>query len=159
VFGTRDYIQSLERYVEQSGARLLRTRLPDYVNGRMCRGVITLRSGLPPEQELAVLVHELAHWLAHSDMRCAPSPTLCEYEAEAVERLVLARLGLSPPEPFDAECPSPTDGLLSASVMRAVSAADRICGALGVRPTVSSEAQAAVQIDAATREEVVLEYK
>ncbi len=53
------------RLCERSGARLVRTTLPEWVHGRVCRDLITLRAGLSPEQELLTLVHELTHWLAH----------------------------------------------------------------------------------------------
>lgn len=121
-----DYIRSLEFYVEQNGARLVRTALPDLVQGRVSRDQIALRVGLEPEQELLALVHELAHWLAHRGV--APS-TVFEYEAEAVEALVMSRLGLQRPSGRDDD---PTDNLLSASVTRVMWATGRICHALGV---------------------------
>ena len=63
-----------------------------------CAGrLITLRAGLTPEQELPILVHELAHWLAHRDARPGAHCTVFEYEADAVEALVMARLGLIQP--------------------------------------------------------------
>jgi hypothetical protein len=132
-----NHIRSLESYVERSGARLVRSTLPEWVQGRMISGLITLRADLNPEQQLLTLVHELAHWLAHRDV--GPDPhclhgTIYEYEAEAVEALVMDRLGLvradRAPGPF--EDGLPTDGLLSSSVSRVVSTARRICQALGV---------------------------
>src|SRR5476649_2470954 len=89
-----NHIRSLEAYVERNGARLVRTALPECVHGRVSRDLITLRAGLTPEQELLTLVHELAHWLAHRGARPGPCCTVFEYEAEAVEALVMARLGL-----------------------------------------------------------------
>ena len=45
-----------------------------------------------PEQELLALVHELAHWLAHRERIAAFAlHAIFEYEAEAVEALVMAR--------------------------------------------------------------------
>jgi len=131
------HIQSLESYVERSGAQLVRTALPEWVHGRVMSGMIALRSDLNPEQQLLTLVHELAHWLAHRDAgphtHCLHR-TICEYEAEAVEALVMARLGL--PCPDHAVGPLgdsvPTDGLLSSSVSRVVSTTRRICQALGL---------------------------
>src|ERR1700687_2552900 len=67
-----DHIRSLEGYVERSGARLVRTTLPERVQGRICCGLITLRTGLSTEQELLTLVHELVHWLPHPDRRPGP---------------------------------------------------------------------------------------
>jgi hypothetical protein len=128
-----DHIRSLESYVERSGARLVRSPLPEWVHGRVFSGLIVLRSDLGPEQELLTLVHELTHWLTHQDP-CAQHPcTVFEYEAEAVEALVMARLGLQiPSDRIDAAGDDPTDDLLSASVKRVVWASGRICDALGV---------------------------
>jgi hypothetical protein len=128
-----DHIRSLESYVERSGARLVRSPLPEWVHGRVCSDLIVLRSDLDPEQELLTLVHELTHWLTHQDP-CPQHPcTVFEYEAEAVEALVMARLGLqSPSDRIDAAGDDPTDDLLSASVKRVVWASSRICDALGV---------------------------
>ncbi len=127
------HIRSLESYVERSGARLVRTTLPEAVHGRVSSDLITLRAGLDPEQELLTLVHELAHWLAHRGMNPAAPSAIFEYEAEAVEALVMSHLGLPCPvhEP-DLGNDSPTDGLLFASVARVRWASGRICRALGV---------------------------
>jgi hypothetical protein len=127
-----DHIRSLESYVERSGARLVRSPLPESVHGRVFSDLIMLRADLNPEQELLTLVHELTHWLTHRDP-CLQHPcTVFEYEAEAVEALVMARLGLRPSSDQIAEGDNPTDGLLSASVKRVVWASSRICDALGV---------------------------
>jgi hypothetical protein len=157
-----NYIRSLEFYVERGGARVVRTSLPEWVHGQVCCDLIALRAGLSPEQELLTLVHELAHWLAHRGARPGPCCTVYEYEAEAVEALVMARLGLPCSDPGGADFgfDGPTDGLLSASVKRVNWASSRICAALGLeteRP--ASEAQAAVHIEAAAGKEIVLEYK
>ena len=122
-----NHIRSLEAYLERSGARLVRTALPDCVHGRVFRDLITLRAGLAPEQELLALVHELAHWLAHRGACHYPFCTVFEYEAEAVEALVMARIGL--PRLND---DNPTDDLLPASVTRVTWASARICDALGL---------------------------
>jgi hypothetical protein len=126
-------IRVLEAYIERNGASLRRTSLPDCVHGRVYCNLITLRTGLSPQQELVTLVHELTHWLAHREARCGMDCTLFEYEAEAVEALVMARLGL-PHSRVDTEPDpaSPTDNLLAASVARVIWASGRICGALGV---------------------------
>jgi hypothetical protein len=135
------HIQSLESYAARSGARLIRGDLPESVNGRLGEGLITLRARLSPEQELLALVHELTHWLAHrGGCENAPSParTVFEYEAEAVEAVVMARLGFTHAEahalPGDMpdEESLPTDGLLSSSVARVNSTSQRICQALGL---------------------------
>jgi len=129
-----DHIRSLESYAERSGARLLRAALPELVDGRVFGDLIMLRGDLEPQQQLLTLVHELTHWLAHRGP-CAHQPlTVFEYEAEAVEALVMARLGL--PRLLPGQCnlndDNPTDGLLSASVTRVIWASSRICDALGV---------------------------
>ncbi len=127
-----DHIRSLESYVERSGARLVRSPLPEPVHGRVFSDLIMLRADLDPEQELLTLVHELTHWLTHRDP-CLQHPcTVFEYEAEAVEALVMARLALQCSSVQIAEGDNPTDGLLSASVQRVVWASGRICDALGV---------------------------
>jgi len=160
VTAIHDHIRSLEGYVERSGARLVRTTLPECVHGRVCCDIITLRTGLSPEQELLTLVHELVHWLAHRDACPGPYCTVFEYEAEAVEALVMARLGMAPPGLDVVDIDRPTDGLLSASVTRVNWASTRICGALGLeteRPP--SEPQTPVHVEAAPGKEIVLEYE
>lgn len=125
----RRHIRSLEAYLSRCGARLVRATLPESVQGRMGQGQITVRTGLDSEQELLTLVHEIAHWLAHRNAvphtHCAAC-TIYEYEAEAVEALVMSRLGLSRAKQ------DPTDNLLSASVARVTFASNRICQALGL---------------------------
>src|ERR1700675_2487009 len=143
----------LEAFIERSGARLQRANLPPCVHGRIYRDLITLRADLSPEQELVALVHELAHWLAHRDACHAMDCTLYEYEAEAVEALVMARLGA----PYRS---SPTDNLLAASVARVSAAGAGICRALGLDAQMPiSEAQAAVDLDTAAGKEIVFEYE
>lgn len=116
--------------------RLERALLPECVHGRTCRDRITLSAALPPEQELATLIHELAHWLVHRPGGSSHECTLFEYEAEAVEALVLRRIGVSPraraPDPLHMFLENPTDGLLAASVNRARAASERISEALGL---------------------------
>ena len=92
-----------------------------------------LRVDLDPQQELLALAHELAHWLAHRGAPAHQPFTVFEYEAEAVEALVMARLGL--PRPLSGQCglndDTPTDDLLSTSVTRVIWASSCICDALG----------------------------
>jgi hypothetical protein len=131
------HIQCLESYAERNGARLVRRSLPEPVHGWVGRDHITLRPDLNPEQQLLALVHELTHWIAHrSEGPRTPLPrcTIYEYEAEAVEALVMARLGLRCPERATgpAESDDPTEGLLSSSVSRVISTTERICQALGL---------------------------
>ena len=128
------HIRSLECYVERCGGCVVREPLPDTIHGGLSRNRITLHAGLDPHQQLLALVHELTHWLAHRDAPDVPGAyaTICEYEAEAVESLVMDRLGL--PFPAD-DAPTagwyrPTDGLLTSSVTRVLSTVRRICQAL-----------------------------
>ena len=141
------HIRSLESYVERSGARLVRTSLPECIAGRQLRDLILVRTGQSPEQELMTLVHELTHWLVHSQERSHMLCTVFEYEAEAVESLVMAQLGLRPDiDPGDRYGQSPTDGLLPASVSRVVRASRGICAALGLDVRPASEPQTAVDL-------------
>jgi hypothetical protein len=157
-----NHIRSLEAFVERSGARLVRTSLPECVYGQVRGDLITLRAGLSPEQQLLTLVHELAHWLAHRDARPGLQCTLCEYEAEAVEALVMARLGmpLAGLEAADLGQECPTDGLLLHSVTRVIWTSRRICRALGLEAErLGSEPQAPIQFEAAAGKEIVLKDK
>lgn len=155
-----DHIRSLESYVARSGARLVRAALPEWVHGRVCCDLITLRTDLSPEQELLTLVHELAHWLAHRVACPGLDCTVFEYEAEAVEALVMARLGMARPRLDAVDFDGPTDGLLSASVTRVNWASSRICGALGLETErLPLEPQTPVHFEAAAGKEIVLEYE
>jgi hypothetical protein len=129
-----EHIRSLELFAVRGGARLVREVLPDRVCGRVSYNLITLNSGLDPEQELLTLIHELTHWLAHRDGNLGLLRTLYEYEAEAVEAIVMGRLGLtySRTDAQDPRHDSPTDGLLAASVTRVLWASGRIFAALGL---------------------------
>jgi hypothetical protein len=126
------HIRCLESYVEQGGARVIRKPLPTAVHGGAGRDLITLDETLSPEQQLLTLVHEMAHWLAHQDASGADArATIYEYEAEAVEALVMARLGLPCPMD-DLICERPTDGLLPSSLTRVLATTRCICQALGL---------------------------
>jgi hypothetical protein len=128
------HIRSLECYVERCGGCVVRESLPEAVHGGTSRNRITLHAGLNPQQQLLALVHELTHWLAHRDAPRVTSAcaTIYEYEAEAVESLVMGRLGLAfaPEHAATAEPEGPTDGLLTSSVARVRSTAQCICRAL-----------------------------
>jgi hypothetical protein len=134
----RAHIESLERYAARSGARLARADLPESVHGRLVEGRIILRARLSPEQEFLALVHELTHWLAHrfegETAATGLSRTVYEYEAEAVEALVMSRLGFAAPAAAPDEESLPTDGLLSSSFARVMATSRRICQALGLEP-------------------------
>jgi hypothetical protein len=139
--------------MERRGARLAHTTLPASVHGRLCGNLIIIREGLSPRQELSALVHELAHWLVHQNPRGHMDCTVFEYEAEAVEALVMARL--DPAHAHIASCAltsaSAADNLLPASVARVLYASTRICDAL--------KAQTTVDFQAAPGKEIVFEYE
>jgi hypothetical protein len=128
------HIRSLECYVERCGGCVVREPLPDAIHGGLSRNRITLHAGLDPHEQLLALVHELTHWLAHRDVADAPDAcaTIYEYEAEAVESLVMNRLGLPCPadDVLAAGWYCPTEGLLNSSLTRVLSAVGRICQAL-----------------------------
>jgi len=151
-------IQALETYIARSGARLARGPLPECIQGRVFCDLITLRADLSPQQELLTLVHELTHWLVHRDACCRMDCTLFEYEAEAVEALVMARLV---PDAIDVvDGANPTDNLLRASAARVRCASAHICGALGIDPEIrASETQAPIDLEAATGKEIILKYE
>jgi hypothetical protein len=154
-------IEALEAYIERSGARLARGALPEWIQGRVVVDLITLRADLSPRQELLTLVHELTHWLVHRNARCGMDRTLFEYEAEAVEALVMARLELSDatdPDEFGAA--NPTDNLLQVSVARVRCASAHICGALRVYTDAAElKTQASIDLKAATSEEIIFKYE
>ena len=75
----------------RSGARLVRSTLPEWVHVVPPEISSRYAPASNPEQELTTLEHELAHWLPHR-ARGEPNLTVFEYEAEAVESLVIARL-------------------------------------------------------------------
>lgn len=110
------FIDRLEGFCALQGVTVFRTPLSPWVVGRMDDNQIVLRHGLGKEQQLLTLIHELTHFLAHrADEHL--NRTVCEYEAEAVERWVAGQLGLrvsdTPIEPA-----SVTDDLLACSVTR-----------------------------------------
>ena len=86
-------IDALEEFSALHGVSVFRTHLSPWVVGRMDENQIVLRHGLSKEQQLLTLVHELTHFLAHRTEEQL-NRTVCEYEAEAVEKLVAGELGL-----------------------------------------------------------------
>jgi hypothetical protein len=87
------FIDRLEEFSALHGVSVFRTPLSPWVVGRMDQQQVVLRSGLSKEQQLLTLVHELTHFLAHRPDEQL-NRTVCEYEAEAVEKLVAGQLGL-----------------------------------------------------------------
>jgi hypothetical protein len=110
------FIDRLEEFSALRGVAVLRTHLSPWVVGRMDENQIVLRHGLSKEQQLLTLVHELTHFLAHRP-EVQLNRTVCEYEAEAVEKLVAGYLGLKGlGTAIDLGCV--TDDLLACSVAR-----------------------------------------
>jgi uncharacterized protein DUF955 len=144
------FIDRLEEFSALQGVSVFRTHLSAWVVGRVDENQIVLRHGLSKEQQLLTLVHELTHFLAHRP-EAQLNRTVCEYEAEAVEELVAAQLGL---KDLGAaiDLGRLTDDLLAGSVTRVRWVARTLLTALQeVKPaapidTHRLEAQAAVEI-------------
>ena len=86
----QQYIDALEEFAAQLGVSVFRSPLTPWVMGRTHGRQIVLRSGLSEEQQLLTLIHELTHYLAHRP-EAQLDRTVCEYEAEAVEKLVFGQ--------------------------------------------------------------------
>jgi Zn-dependent peptidase ImmA (M78 family) len=110
------FIDALEEFSAVHGVSVFRTPLSLWVVGRMHESQIVLRSGLSKEQQLLTLVHELTHFLAHRPEQHL-NRTVCEYEAEAVEKLVAGQLGLKD-SGTAIDLGNVTDDLLACSVAR-----------------------------------------
>jgi IrrE N-terminal-like domain len=114
----RLYIDRLERFSVQCGATVVRNSLAGEVLGRVEGRRIVLRSGLSLEQRLLTLVHELTHLIAHYNVNPRLNRTVCEYEAEAVEKWLGVELKVSPYAQAGLDVASLTDDLLAGSVIR-----------------------------------------
>ncbi len=110
-------IAALEAFSTLRGVSVSRTSLSPWVVGRMDENQIVLRSGLSNEQQLLTLIHELTHFLAHRAEEHLDR-TVCEYEAEAVEKLVAGQLGLKDAMGRPIDLGTVTDDLLACSVAR-----------------------------------------
>ena len=112
------YIDRLEKFSLRCGAPVMRNSLALGVLGCVedCR--IVLRVGLSLEQEVLTLAHELTHLIAHCNARPRLNRTVCEYEAEAVEKWVGAELKVAPYALDGTDVASVTDDLLADSVVR-----------------------------------------
>jgi hypothetical protein len=107
----------------------------------MAENEVILRSGLSKEKQLLTLIHELTHFLAHRPEQQLDR-TVCEYEAEAVEKLVAGQLGL---KDLGAaiDLTTVTDDLLACSVVRVRWVAQTLLAAV---QHAKLQAQAAVEI-------------
>src|SRR6202167_1758505 len=113
----RHYLDSLEAFAAALGTPVRRRECAELVHGAAHRRHILLRRGLSQRQQFTALVHELTHVLAHRSPRHRVPRTLCEYEAEAVERLVASWLFVFHRRKTQAAAAA-TNHLLSASVLR-----------------------------------------
>jgi IrrE N-terminal-like domain len=110
------FIDALEAFSAHLGVSVFRTHLSSWVVGHTDGRQIVLRTGLSKEQQLLTLVHELTHFLAHRP-DAQLNRTVCEYEAEAVEKLVACQLGLKD-RGAAIDLNTVTDDLLACSVTR-----------------------------------------
>jgi IrrE N-terminal-like domain len=159
VSSMHSYIRRLEEFAERCGAPVVRNSLVAGVLGQIEERRIVLRAGLTLEQQLLTLVHELTHLIIHCNASPRVNRTVCEYEAEAVERWVGAALKVGPSDEETLDAATMTEDLLACSVVRVRWASHVILkvardSAFGLPSRLQS--QAAVEIDAPAREEVVL---
>ncbi len=138
-------IDALEEFCALRGVAVFRTPLSAWVVGRVDENQIVLRSGLSKEAQLLTLVHELTHLLAHRP-EVQLNRTVCEYEAEAVEKLVAAGLGLSGGGAIELD--TATDDLLACSVVRVRWVASTLLSAVQDHKP-AARVQAAVPVAAA----------
>jgi hypothetical protein len=110
------FIDRLEEFSTLQGVSVFRTPLSPWVVGRTQGRQVVLRSGLSKEAQLLTLIHELTHFLAHRPEEQLDR-TVCEYEAEAVEKLVGGQLGLKNLG-VAIDPTTVTDDLLACSVLR-----------------------------------------
>jgi len=89
-----EHTARLKALVAERGITLDHAGIPAGADGASSGGRIGIREGLPPAQEFAVLVHELAHELLHHGKDRPQSPKVRETEAEAVAFVVCSAIGL-----------------------------------------------------------------
>ena len=122
------YIDALEEFSARHGVAVFRTPLSPWVVGRIHEKQVILRNGLSKEKQLLTLIHELTHFLAHRPEEHIDR-TVCEYEAEAVEKLVAGQLGLKAMGTA-IDLTTVTDDLLACSVARVRQVAGTLLTAL-----------------------------
>ena len=123
------YIGRLEKLSARYGAPVTRGPLSAEVSGRVEERRIVLRAGLSLEQQMLTLVHELTHLMVHCHAHPKLNRTICEYEAEAVERWVAAELGVGKTAGDALDGAGVTDNLLACSVLRVQWVARRLVNA------------------------------
>ena len=156
----RTPLHRLEKFAARCGVPVVRNGLGAGVLGRVEERRIVLRAGLSPEQQLLTLVHELTHLLIHCHVIPRINRTVCEYEAEAVEKWVGAAVHATPSAAEDLDESMLTEDLLACSVVRVRWAAHTLTsvargGDLALKPQ-NLQTQAAVEFDASAREKIAL---
>jgi len=92
---TGELLQRLEGFIRDRGIALKEEPLPTGTKGVSRKGEIAIAQGLPPAERFAVLAHEAAHELVHSEQgRRQTAKTVRETEAEAVAYVVCRAFGL-----------------------------------------------------------------
>lgn len=91
-----EYIPAIEELIRSRGIELEYEDIAGGAEGVSLKGEIVIRPGLPPAEQFAVLVHELAHELLHRDSERRKETTKCirETEAEAVAHVVCRAIGM-----------------------------------------------------------------
>ena len=136
------YIDALEEFCARQGVVVFRTPLSPWVVGRTRGRQVILRSGLSKEKQLLTLVHELTHFLAHGPAEQIDR-TVCEYEAETVEKIIAGQLGLKDLG-TEIDLTTVTDDLLACSVARVRWVAGTLLTALQcAKPATAIETSAA----------------
>ena len=125
----QQFIDRLERYCENRGVSVQRRTMHVHVLGRTEADRIVLRTGLSKEQQVMTLAHEMTHHLVHHNANPRIDRTVCEYEAQAVEGLVGAELGLRSCVCRSVEEGGLTDDLLATSVERVKRVSAELIGA------------------------------
>lgn len=88
------HVGRIKAFVAERGIQLDNDDLPGSADGVSRGGRISIRPGLEPAHEFAVIVHELAHELLHRGENRPQSKTVRETEAEAVAFVVSQAIGL-----------------------------------------------------------------
>ena len=89
------YIERLKQYVTNNGIVLIYSDAIGSAEGVSAGGLIRLKKGLAPAEELSVLVHETAHEMLHAGKNNRPKgKKVRETEAEAVAFVVCHGIGL-----------------------------------------------------------------
>lgn len=151
----------LEQFAKSCGVPVIRNCLQANVLGRVEQRRIVLRRGLNLEQQLLTLVHELTHVTIHRNAWPAINRTICEYEAEAVERWVGAVLVVGPWVDYEFDASSITDDLLACSVLRVRWAALKLLTVAREcrlpADQIPLDTQTAVEVNASSCEKVIFD--